>query len=518
MKRILYLGIVLTTLLMASNAFCGTDDSGLQVFTLNGADMMGETADVGQEDTKISQYSLNMFQSGNSLTVPVRSNSDYSYTQNYGSETLYYADMTNLQTLNFSSALITRISTGGFDANVYLHSSPGSSPVYDVITLLTSTAYTPWVSEIFAYNSGGTECVFLGKKIIALTGTASSPTTTEVVLTSFSLAAQPCTNAAIWSNRLFMAYGNYLIFSAAQDFSNFTNSATAGGTIRLYESSYILKMVSTRYGLYIFTSDGIYLQTGTGSKTTWEISKISNIVSNTAISYNDVIYFIETSNRLYVISGTQVATLAEIPPNFPVIYGKMQMGFSAGGKFLIMANPSYSNKSFVFDIDKKSFHRSDEYNALSAKYSMKKTATTYQIFPIPYFGKGDTAYNPFDTSPVVFMPWSYTTAWLTLDGNAGNRKEIDRIEIDYQGGTTAVSLGWAYGNGSYSTASTYLYSPAQARHNTYVWNSPAGKQQSNRFYLKLESYGTQTMTTNYILKQIRIYYRNIGNYKTNALR
>jgi len=80
MKRILYLGIVLTTLLMASNAFCGTDDSGLQVFTLNGADMMGETADVGQEDTKISQYSLNMFQSGNSLTVPVRSNSDYSYT------------------------------------------------------------------------------------------------------------------------------------------------------------------------------------------------------------------------------------------------------------------------------------------------------------------------------------------------------------------------------------------------------------------------------------------------------
>lgn len=505
MKRILCIGLILGTLLIASNAFCGTDDSGLQVFTLNGADMLGESADVAQEDTKWATYSLNMFNSGNGISC-------YGRPQSAG-----YEWDEEPQAMCGNRPFIRTQGTGS--NHVWVHTNGNYGPAAGTRTLLL-TAVTSG-ADIFTFRGLTKDYLFTGNYLIS---SADGFASTSAV----SLPAVGGNRAAVWQNRFWYSTQYTIYYTAAQDFENFTNSATAGGTTNIFGISTIKKLVGTKYGLYIFTDAGIFLQSGASKA--WSIEKISDLVlygPDTATSYNDTIYFLSQSpegKKVFALASTQIVTLADIP-NF-VVSTNGTMKVVNGGRLLILCQNVLSGVSGVYDMQSKSWSRSYEYNVIGGdSYYAKSTSyLKYAIFQFPkaekFLAEIDSPLTAYTSvlSYVVPQPYGFNTNWFTLDGNASNRKEINRIEIDFQGGTSTVQLNYAYTNGNSAATGIYLYAPTNFRPTTYVWNAPIGKQQSNRFYLAFASYGAQTMTTNFFIKQIRIYYRNIGNYTTNALR
>jgi len=501
---ILCIGLILGTLLIAPNAFCGTDDSGLQVYTLNFGEMMGETADVGQEDTKISQYCYNMFQSGNGLcSYPQPKGSGYEWT---GTPIqIFSAGNTFVKLLNQSSSV---------SCEVYLHSNSIFASPTGTRTLITNNGYSN--GDLFNFQGLTRDYLFVGFKMIY--SADNWATTAEVTLPTAT-----SNTAALWQNRLWIASGRTMYYSAAQDYENFTNSATAGGTTNILGIGSINKLVGTRYGLFIFTSGGIFLQSGASKG--WSIEKISDLFlynSSTITSYNDNIFFqagITEGRKIFVLSGTTISVLAEFPE---IVIGTFvnSMAVSNSGKLLLLSfGTSATMPNYVYDLEKKSWSRSAECHVLGyGQYFAKKTSTgKYAVY---FYNRAESFNLQFDgiASYVVPLAWEYKTSWMTLDGNAGNRKEIDRIEFDFLGGTAAVGLYFATGDGSYSGYAGSLVAPTNSRFSSYTWNNPIGKRQSNRFYLDFASVGAQTMTQNYVLKQARIYYRNIGNYKTNTLR
>jgi hypothetical protein len=525
MRTSVYTFLLTIALLLTPCAFlhAGTDDSGLQVFTVDFSKQLGESADVAQEDTLFSPYCYNLFSSGNGIcSFPRPKGTGYLFP----GASAFGIDGVNLNNLG---ATVVRID-GNITASVYLHYNSGFSPSpLGTQVPLDNNAYATFNSDLFAFTRGATQSVFLGTKIIDVSNLGPSPVTTEVVLKAsgvpFSL---PWNSAAIWQNRLFLTYQNYLYYSAAQDFDDFTSSATAGGVTRLYEDNYISKIVSTRYGLYIFTGSGIWLQSGASAKNSWSIEKISNVTQASAFyKDDDTIYFQAFANaegkKIWRLNGITIEPIVTIPQYLQPTYFNenvyTQMSIINSGRFIVLASFIVGGTSWMYDTQNKSWIRTSEFNGFSDRYFyFKRTSTGYRIYRLPIAEKFYNNYDDDFSLLTPLTPWAYQTSWLTLDGNASNRKEIDRVEFDYQGGTTSVYLYYAYGNGSSSYSNTTLTAPTNTRLSTYVWNAPIGRQQSNRFYLYFLSNGAQTMTTNYILKQARIYYRNIGNYKTNSLR
>jgi len=514
MRTSVYTFLLLTALLLTPCAvYAGTDDSGLQVFTVDFSKQLGESADVAQEDTLLSPYCYNMFSSGNGLvSFP---EDEGATSQNWSGNAF---DCSTIGVYNFVRLI------NGSAADLVLHIYPGypssGGSADDKQIILATGLTTVYGSDLFAYSGGDTASVFVGNKIINVSGSPSAPTTSETALPG-GLSFR---SATIWQNRLFLATENYLYYSAAQNYSDFSNTATTGGTTRIFSTITIQKIIGTKYGLYIFCNDGIYIQTGIG-KNGWIIEKISNktLASIQCISqYEDQIFFLESTTKrcakLWSVSGTNIQQIATLPQE---ISSDNSLKIISGGDFIVFSTPTVNGTSFLYNTKTQTFSRSSNYNGLGNTYFyIKKISDTkYQLYYLPRLKK----FNLYNSGPkggalTPMSPWAYQTSWLTLDGNSGNRKEIDRIEFDYQGGTTAVYLYYAYGNGSSAYSSTTLTAPVNTRLSTYTWNAPIGKQQSNRFYLYFLSSGAQTMATNYILKQARIYYRNIGNYKTNSLR
>jgi len=520
MRTSVYTFLLITCLLLTPYAvLAGTDDSGLQVFTIDFSKQLGESADVAQEDTLFSPYCYNMFSSGNGMcALPEPIGSGYTWVTG-----------SNLSADCGDSKLGLVVRQDAFPyAKIYLIKSADFEPPIGSSFLMDENSYTSANSDLFCYQYGSTDAVFIGNKIIAIDslGTSTSSVILKTATGKLDLSAYPCRSAAIWQNRLFLAYQSYLFYSAAQDFENFANTATAGGTTLLYDSPQIYKLVSTRYGLYIFTDKGIYIQTGNGSKNSWSIEKISDVVlynRKCVATFNDVIYFAGTrynGSIIYSVSGVNVLPFIKIPHEISAYPLSSDMTFLQGGEYLLCSSSYTGGTGYIIDIARKTMYRSGEYNGLGSKnHFLKKTSTGFKIYRLPTLVRFNNEYSGYGLNYIkTLYPWEYRTNWLTLDGNASTRKEIDRIEIDYQGGTTTVQLNYAYGNGSTSVVGALLTAPTNTRLSTYVWNAPIGRTQSNRFYLDFLSYGTQTMTTNYILKQARIYYRNIGNYKTNSLR
>jgi len=518
MRTSIYTFLLLTALLLTPcEVWAGTDDSGLQVFTVDFSKQLGEAADVAQEDTLLSPYCYNMFSSGNGMTtLPEPIGSGYTWTT--GSNSSADCGDSNL-------GLVVR-QDGWPYAKIYLIKSPDFEPPIGTSFLMDENSYTSANSDLFCYQYGSTDAVFVGNKIIAIGYSSTAPVILKTATGRLDLSTCWCRSAAIWQNRLFLAHQSYIFYSAAQDFENFSNTATAGGTTLLYDSAQIYKLVGTRYGLYIFTNKGIYIQTGTGAKNSWSIEKISDVVlynRKCVATFNDVIYFAGQrlhGSVIYSISGVSVSPFIELPNELSAYQLSSDMTFIQGGKYLLLSSSYTGGTGYIVDVARKTMYRSGEYNGLGSRWHfLKKTATGYKIYRLPTLVRFNNEYSGYGLNYIKSLyPWEYRTNWLTLDGNSGNRKEIDRIEFDYQGGTTSVYLYYAYGNGSSAYATTTLTAPVNTRLSTYTWNAPIGKQQSNRFYLYFLSNGTQTMTTNYILKQARIYYRNIGNYKTNSLR
>lgn len=514
MRTSVYAFLLITCLLLTPYAvYAGTDDSGLQVFTIDFSKQLGESADVAQEDTLFSPYCYNMFSSGNGMTT-------LSEPEGYGTE--WSGPATDIATIDaFGYNFIRTFPATGtsvYSSEVYLHYNPTYSAPTSGRSLLIKDVLNRGNSEMVAVTTMDKGYLFVGSKFLRVTGSVGSPTTVEVALPSIGQTM------AVWNNRVFFAYGYTIFYSAPQNFEDFSNTATTGGTTNIYECDVIIKLIGTKYGLYIFTDSGIFLQSGTGSKNSWNIEKISNLIlSNRANAtiYNDIIYFSTYSydgNKVYVISGATVQEFLKTSPDTMTSISGLQI--CDAGNFLCFFNSTVGGTTWLYNVASKSFARNSEFNyGGSNRYYLKRTSTGYKVYEFPHLIRINNTYSyPIGDYLNPMTPWAYQTNWMTLDGNASARKEIDRVEFDYQGGTVAVGLYYAYGNGSSSGSAITLVAPVNTRLSTYTWNAPIGKQQSNRFYLYFLSSGTQTMTTNYILKQARIYYRNIGNYKTNSLR
>jgi len=358
--------------------------------------------------------------------------------------------------------------------------------------------------------------IFTGTKLIS--STDGFATTAEVTTPAVGTG----NTVAIWQNRFWIASGYTLSYSAPQDFENYTNSATAGGTTNIPEISTIYKIMATKNGLYVFTDKGIFLQSG--SSKAWSIEKISELLVPNKKSFtqaDDGVYFI-IGRTVYVASGYSIGVFCEIPSALDTAKTTIRRDeiiFNPSRSLLIISNNLMGEFSFVYDVKNKSWSRSLQYNFLCPYGYINVSGTgKYIWYFLPTNQQSDRIYNILTSTYQTPLTWYYATAWITLDGNPGNRKEIDRIEIDALGGTHSVFLFWASGNGLSSFTNLKYSAPINTRLSTYTWNSPMGKNQSNRFYFQEQSDGAQTMTTNYVLKQIRIYYRNIGNYKTNTLR
>jgi uncharacterized Fe-S cluster protein YjdI len=513
MRTSVYTFLLTTCLLLTPYAvLAGTDDSGLQVFTVDFSKQLGESADIAQEDTLFSPYCYNMFSSGNGLTTfPEGYGSNYEWTGTAG-------DIADYPDSYFGAILKVDNTTA---ADIYLMFNPTFASGTATKIFLYNAARTSENFNMDVFSGGDTTYITVGNGMLSYF--ASTLATTSV-----SLPTSTITDAEIFQNRLFLVNGKLLYYSTAQNYENFTVGPTTGGVINVFESGGIRKIISTKYGLYIFAVRGIFLLSGQ-DKNSWRIEKISNLqIANlkSATVYQDIIYFTAISNELnngslWVLNGIDIQPLSDIPglffPNFTFNH---RLQIFSNGNFLALATKTVNGTSLIFDLNKKTWIRNSDFNVLgSTRFYIKKTSSGHKIYEFPQAQKFLNYYsNPKAAYLNPMQPWAYQTSWMTLDGNASNRKEIDRVEFDYQGGTVAVSLYYAYGNGSSSGATTTLTAPTNTRLSTYVWNAPIGRQQSNRFYLYFLSSGTQTMTTNYILKQARIYYRNIGNYKTNSLR
>jgi len=500
----LYTFFLITTLLLTPYVVCaGTDDTGLQVFTINGGELLGETSDVGQEDTKISQYSYNLFNSGNGLcSLPQPYGSGYEWTGEAIAIT-YSQNYTYIDVLGSTDCVIVRT----LDP---LGSTPQTTLAVGVAAFI----------DFKVFSFGSFTYIFCGNKIIK--STTGTTTTSEV---SLPLAATYNT-CDVWQNRLWIATADFLFYTAPQNYDDFSNTATTGGTTRIPSCGTIYKLIGTKYGLYIFGQNGIFLQSG--SSKNWQIDKISNLRLtdySMVTSYNDMVIFADYSDinkKIWQLAATEITEICNIPSGYPTLPTAIpfsQLRIIGGGKYIALVHPTATKTSLVYSIDNKSFFETSEFNSVGETYFIKKSSTKYKIYQLPNFQKFFNDWNDSGGNYLTpLYPWAYKTAWITLDGNASNRKEISRIEFDYQGGTTDVYLYYAYGNGSSSSTYTVLNAPINSRLSTYVWNAPLGSQQSNRIYLYFLSNGAQTMTNNYMLKQIRIYYRNLGNVKTNTLR
>jgi hypothetical protein len=509
MRTSVYTFLLITYLLLTQYAvLAGTDDSGLQVFTVDFSKQLGETNLAASEDTKISDYCYNLYNSGNGLT-------------NFGVYTS--------SAIPFYGIRYKRFYRGGtVNGHPYVCEQNNGSGTYE-INFFNGDSSSTWETmiassgsnNVFGFRQLGYYYFVNADNFIRFTASTSTVST----LTGKPWQTYGGLGFNIWKNRLWVIgynaylYPTALYYSSASDMTDFTASATAGGVISLPNgTATITGIYSTLYGLYITTtSDGIYLLSGGDKPSSWILEKISTqSVSNwNGFVYENKFYFLNETNgsfkySIFVVNGVNIEKICELPYNRFSFSTLNKSIFS--GNFIIIPNP-YSVSGYVYDIKNQSgFETSDINGVISENYIIKsETLYNYRIRYSPIF-------NDFSNMQTSIYPWAYKTSWLTLDGNASNRKEIDRIEFDYQGGTTNVYLYYAYGNGSSAYAATTLTAPINTRLSTYVWNAPIGRQQSNRFYLYFLSSGAQTMTTNYILKQARIYYRNIGNYKTNSLR
>jgi hypothetical protein len=509
MRSSVYTFLLITCLLLTPCAFlhAGTDDSGLQVFTIDFSKQFGESDMAANEDTTLSPYCYNLYKSANGFT-------------NFGIDTTSPAPSYGTRYKSFYSGGVVNghpyvceqnNGSGTYEINFY---NGDSSSTWE--TMIASTGST----NVFGFRQLGYYYFVNADNFIRFTASTS----TVLALTGKPWQTYGGLGFNIWKNRLWViGYNAYLhptalYYSSASDMTDFTASATAGGVISLPNgTATITGIYSTLYGLYITTiNDGIYLLTGGDKPSSWTLEKISEqtIYDRNGFVYKGQFYFVCQpgffKQAIFSTNGTAITKICELP----------FLQFSSFNAFektifndnYIVIPSSYGSSGYVYDIKNQGGFETSSINGILSENYIIKSASAYN-----YLIRFSPSFEYF-TNITSQYPWAYQTSWLTLDGNASNRKEIDRIEFDYQGGTTNVYLYYAYGNGSSTYAARTLTAPINTRLSTYVWNAPIGRQQSNRFYLYFLSSGAQTMTTNYILKQARIYYRNIGNYKTNSLR
>ena len=509
MRTSVYTFLLLTALLLTPYAvLAGADDSGLQVFELLGPKTTGMRPDAIKEDTGIAELLINLLPSPNGF---------YSITD-FGAASSGVTDiprgfLAGYMFSDFGSefiALQERI-PGGTDEIVYYQAGGAVTSEVD--------ANASGFPSFFAAFDRGLVYIVNGDGFFSFPPASPSPTTLSK---PWSIAQTAC----VWKNRLWVAEASantYLWYSAAQDYDNFTvGSGTGGGVFNISSRSGVKKLCPTNYGLYIMCDNDIYLLSGGDVPSSWRIDKL---FSGYTLGYNgcfnyfatvigNEVWFLTKTSSLFRISGTQIQLVSTIPQYY---IGLIALNFSGccsfKNKYFVLTNPP-GNYGMMYDIEQQCWILCNEFsypfgntdnfyinsNAGRTKFSLKIT---------PNFADSSAIYG----KPVIY-PWQWQSSYFTLDGNDYTQKEIDRIEFEYMGGTASVYIYAVNPSAIVSSYSKTFVPATNNRITTNVWEAPLGRRSTNKISFLFYSADTNTQYINYMIKKIRVYYRNLGSYGT----
>lgn len=508
MRTSVYTFLLITCLLLTPYAFlhAGTDDSGLQVFTIDNTRMTGMKPETIIEDTGIAS----------SLTNLLPSPFGYYSILDFGAAA---AGVTNIPRSFLSGymfsesgrefvALQERIN-GGTDEIVYYQASGAITNEVDA----NASAYP----SFFAAFENGLVYIVNGDSFISFPPASPSPT---ALSKPWSIAQTAC----VWKNRLWVAEAaanTYLWYSAAQDYDNFT-VPSPGGVFNIASRSGIKKLCPTNYGLYIMCDNDIYLMSGGDVPNSWRLDKL---FSGYTLGYyggfnyfatviGNEVWFLNRTNALFRISGTQIQLVSTIPQYYSGFLGQVFTGCcSFKNRYFVLTNP-VGYYGIMYDIEQQCWILVNDFaypmgNTDNFYIYTDTTKTAFTLKITPNFTDSAVTYGK-----QIMYPWAWQTAYFTLDGNSYSQKEIDRIEFEYQGGTMAVQINAVNPESAVSTYSKTFVPITNSRITTSIWAAPLGKRSTNKIRFYFYSSGTDTQFINYIVKKIRIYYRNLGSYGT----
>lgn len=508
MRTSIYAFLLLTALILTPCAsHAGVDDSDLKLFSLTGDKLLGMTNEGFNEDTQFGAVCSNLFNTGNGLINWFENDAIFTT-----SETAIY-DFFTIPGSAFGIPAYFYGTTSGVWLRV------GAGPAEYLIT--PAADYFP---SVFLYAFRDTSDVYVINPSACYKYSLLFPDApSKVTLTGVT---HPLVSATSWNNRTWLAGGVVLYWSSAVSKADFTPATSLGGQLMLPEAGLIFKIVGTNYGLYIFAANGIFMITGGPEFASWQVTRIGGVslgVVDCAFEYKNMIIFrvSEPDRAVYQINGTSITKLVHtLQDDTSLYYGQMRI---LSDRFLVFCDPN-DDDDYYYDLQNKSWGKFSgikkfDQNYQSVYYLAESGAST----AVRYYPEFLPAYGAlaYSKGPVI-----YQTAWQTLDGNNSNQKEIKRIEIDYfcfNDCTIEARLYFAYGTSTNYIGKSFTgfaaggggYNGANPMTGTFTWNVSAGYP-TRKINLRLESSATPIKQV--MIKGIRIYYKDIGNYNGRGTR
>jgi len=505
MKKVIFalLMLVLGLVLFCSPfmLLAGQSDKALQTLVLNGPDILGFGAEENTEDSKFAAECSNLYPSDNGLS-----------TLTYG-----FLPTTDSNSVFIEACMVA-------DEVFYNYFTGGN---YQVKRYSTQTEIIPAADGgslfLFAFGFYKSGYYYYAMNEKAMYKATTGAGTKVIGVTGYNLpfyeAGYTATSAAIWKNRLWVSGAspggvyNRMFISSPTDWEDFTPAENRGNVWDVPNYAKITKLISTLAGLYVVCWDGVYLVSGGDSPDTWRIDKVVTFAvsggQKSIIPYKGAI-ILHDGKDVYMLEGYNLQKLCQIPYS-GYSFDTLAMWYD---RYLAFGNVS-SAAGVIYDIQTKSYFEIPIIKGLIADR---------------FFVSGNFLFSPLPTlsqsTSTQITPFSWKSCWITLDGNAANNKEIVRIEMDtlLTGGASAeVGLGYSEKSGEGYISKTFIgknYTAAskgvRPPTNTLVWNVGLRKA-VKRIYLKW-LYNSGTVSSTSFIKQIRIFYRNVGNIKGNEIR
>jgi hypothetical protein len=507
--------IVLFFLLLTSlPTFAGTDDSGLQVYTITGDKLLPMAPEAAlTSDNPYANIAVNCINVGNGLqkytggqrlfTTPASGEvSIYPYSISKIGRNVIWVSGWDVANATIEVGIVYG------DDYAYYNDNITKGTFYSKKSLIGATAetdlqsYSPYMPrhfKIYPYIDTTLKYAMVVQYHSQLWRSDLSSTMTMTTYPTISGSVFRPSTSAVYKNRLFMMNqaGN-VVFSQSAVYHNFTSSETAGGVINLpsYSGNVQVDMAATKDALYLFRTDGIWIISGNGTLSyDFTVEKLS---SDSVASYgsgvitapNDVVYFMTASGFLKKIEGTIVTSIASAPL-VPVGGFIAMQSASVGDRFLAFTRERISGytydsvptHAYLYDLLSNTWSIVTNITALSPEgYMASAKALTYLA---PFYGAGTAGYDIYDMSQyrithkigIATIPlvrgdtqFRYETNWLTLDGSEANIKTYKRMEIDYEVDTEGVYFERNY-LGVFLNPNGYYYSYDFIPTQMYNWGS-----------------------------------------------
>lgn len=513
---------ILIILFTASICYGATDDSTLKIVTIEAKDLWGEPSGFSyfREDCNAASSCINYMFDGSYL-VPLNNAAGNAVSSR---PTAFFFDSYETPTTEFflrvaddgATNAVSIISNGlvGSDTKEVGGWLTGYNAIgvgqfcgffcFDDLYggVVRSWAVTP--QGIYFYNGGA--------YVSSITNPILTYTTTDA------------SYADIWSGRLFIGGGRYLIYSAATNKSDFTISTTGGGVLTTPDSSRILGLYAHTQGLTVVTDTGLWLLSGSDLPASWSFIKIKPMFPMTAhrTSNGKLIIFERISSlNIYMCDGISVSQVGNMAKIF---YEYWQTSSIIPTSQLVPVSADIEQDNLMVEFvfigtgsPEAIYHKYVAcYNITNQKISRLNSITMYKRGKYFVFKDNYVTANDYKGKPVAELWQSgnisdtsltnqqgVVTYKTSLDGVASNRKQVQRIEVDHGG------------FGLYTTAEIEIegYQTTAKTFNLYYNTSSASRTVSFNAGVPCYTYYFTIKSTSLPIRRVRIYYRDIGDNK-----